>query len=132
MTQFNFTLIINLITDKSIDRTIAALGQEKINFSPAVKDGKYIIADPDYLGAGLCLYLDYSQEADIVASAIQDILDKNNIKYFSICVIDTVNNNISWAQSNIQASAQKINNKKKIKKVPYLRLVPTPQTEEIA
>jgi hypothetical protein len=124
MMQYNYTLIINLITSLNLDRIISVLEQEKINIATA---NDFLISDPEYLGAGLFLYLRHDLSVDAVGEIIQEILTRYNIKYFSISIMDATNNLISWTQSNIRVPAKNSSNsKKQIKKVPYLRLVPKP------
>jgi hypothetical protein len=126
----NYTLIINLITNRTMNKTLSILEQEGIFVIPKSDS---LILDPNYLGAGLCLHIACNQEVDAVGGNIEEILIRYSVKYFSICVVDTTNNKVSWTHSNIRVSS-KPSKKKQIKKVPYLRLVQKSEItpEEIA
>lgn len=131
MMQSNFTLIINLITNKSVERTISILEEEQIYIIP---NSDLVIYDPNFLGAGLCLHIKHDQQVDAIGGFIDRILSRYSVKYLSICVIDTMNNQVSWTYSNIKVVAVKTKSEK-AKKVSYLRLVPKPEPttpEEIA
>jgi hypothetical protein len=130
MMQYSYTLIINLITDKTMDRTLSILEQEGIFVFPKSEN---LIFDQNYLGAGLCLYIASDDQVDALGGIIEEILIRYSVKYFSICVVDTIHNKVSWTYSNIRVLS-KPHKKKQIKKVPYLRLVQKSEIppEEIA